>query len=212
MSIRSFCVAFFGACCLMLNAQAEAEVKIQSFQGQEASVYQDQVTNLLKTVFEAPPYRYFAQNWDGYVQEYIENPASFTALAFDDDKVVGVAIGTPLKDAKEKYQAAMAGQAEELNSLYYLGDLAVDDAYRDLGIAKRLYTEFESLVTKTQLYAGICLWQLASESKSDVGKFWKKQGFKLYPKIHFQEIWREDPVPSSPKLPHEMVFWKKKIG
>ncbi len=214
MSIRSFCVAFFTACCLMLYAQAEADIKIQSFQGQEAGNYQDQISDLFKLVFEAPPYRYFApkSSWDDYVGSYIQNPASVTVLAFDDEKLVGAAVGTPLKDASDKYKAAFVNQPEELNSLFYLGELAVNDAYRDLGVAKSLYTEFESQVIKPHLYAGIGLWQLSSDSKSEVGKFWKKQGFKLYPKIHFQEMWREDPVPSSPKLPHEMVFWKKKIG
>lgn len=198
---------------LPIQTEMSAEVRFVTLRGDEAKPYQSELSDFYSAFFAQPPYRYHAskEDWDRYVGSYVEEPSSLFVLAVQNGTIIAAAMGTSLERASEKYRAGFAKQGEEVGSLFYLGELAVAEGYRNYGIGTRIYTQFEAAVRQDPCFSAICLWQLASESDGPSGAFWKKRGFTLDPELHFEELWRESFNKSEPKLPHEMMGWKKTL-
>jgi len=212
MAFRTLGVKLLALSALLLFAhRSPPKFEVKSFRGSEAKPYQERLSSFYSASYQAPPYRYFAKksSWDNYVASYIGNSEAVIILALHHEEIVGAAVGTPLKDASEKYREPFAERPNDLNSLFYLGELAVKDEYRNRGVGKKIYVAFENEVREKERFKGICLWQLASQSNLATGKFWKRQGFKRDPELHFEEMWRESSDSDTPKVPHKMVFWKK---
>lgn len=199
---------------LECSQQDQTEIEIKNLQGEEARPYLEKLSDFYNVFYQDPPYRYHATkaDWDGYVASYVNNPSAVISLALKHDVIIGAAMGTPLKDASEKYQAAFAQRPPDLNSLFYLGELAIKPRYAHLGIGTSVYEEFERLVKQKKLYSGICLWQLSSECAAPAGQFWRKMGFEYFPEINFEEMWRENANPNAPMVAHAMKCWKKKLA
>jgi GNAT superfamily N-acetyltransferase len=195
----------------LLAAEIDAEIHLMTLRGSEALLYHQELSAFYNLFYRAPPYRYVAGKnaWDQYVGSYMETSSSIFVLAIKNGAIIAAAMGTPLAEASEKYRVPFAVENADLSSSFYLGELAVKRQYQNQGLGKTLYDTFETMVREDGRFSEICLWQLASEARTPNGTFWEKRGFTLYPEIHFEELWRETPAPGAPKIPHEMVAWKK---
>ena len=100
-------------------------------------------------------------------------------MAIKDEAVVGIIIGTPLSETTQKYKGAFLDRPEDLDSLYFLGELAVKPEFKQLGVGQELYEEFERQVAEKKQFSGICVWQLQSEVAKPSGDFWREIGFVL---------------------------------
>jgi hypothetical protein len=211
---RSFCSALIAVCCSCVAIYAQPSLpkfEIKRATGEEGKSFTGKVSDFYNAIYQAPPYHYQTTKaaWDGYVASYIENPSAVVIVALVKDEIVAAIMGTPLKNASEKYRAAYAQRPEDLNSLFYLGELAVKQEYHRSHIRQALYNEFEKLVTNDKAYSGICIWEPLATSTNTKDQFWKRNGYKCCSDITFDELWAEDPNPGAPLLSHKMVCWKK---
>lgn len=205
--IKFFLIALLGIGAVSFSHAQEIQMK--NLHGQEGAPYLKEISAFYNAIYREAPYFYDASEaaWDGYIQSYVNTPESVICLALEGETLIGVAIGTPLAKASKKYKMAFSEHPNELNSLFYLGELAMKSEYRQLGIGKKLYGEFERLVREKEQFSGICIWQLQSEEKSASLLFWQELGFACRPEIHFEEFWK--PVSEAEKIPHPMVCWIK---
>ncbi len=197
----SLVIGLLGIC------QAQA-VEIKSLSGSEIAPYAKEISTFYNIIYREEPYFYYAPEsaWDSYIQTYVDTPQSLVCLALDEEKIIGVAIGTPLENATEKYKMGFAARLEDLNSLFYLGEFALKPEYRHHGVGKTMYDAFERSVIERKQFSAICIWQLENTSSST---FWHRRGFELQPEIRFDELWRH--APGTEKIAHPMVCWKKEI-
>ena len=177
--------------------------------GQNIAPYVKAISAFFNAAYREAPYFYDASeaSWDKYIQSYADTPESVVCLIFSGETIIGAAIGTPLRSASNKYKMAFENRPEDLQSLFYLGELVIKPEYTHLGLGKKIYKTFQKAVIAKRQFSGICVWQLASEETAAMDRFWSRLGFESHPDIHFDELWKN--VSGSEKVAHPMVCWKK---
>jgi len=203
-------VVLLGVCFVPLSAMAQ-EICIKTLHGEERVTHLRQVSDFYNAYYREPPYFYDASEeaWDRYIRSFINEPESVLCLATQDEIVVGIIIGTPLAKTTQKYKGAFLDRPENLYSLFFLGELAVKPEYKQYGLNKMLYEEFERQVVEKTQFSGICVWQLQSEVNKPSGLLWREIGFDCSD-VQFEELWKD--TFGTEKVPHSMVSWKKQVA
>lgn len=207
MKLRFLFTALMGICFSPLIAQ---EISIKTLQGEERVSHLREVSDFYNAYYREPPYYYDCneEGWDRYINSFIKEPDSILCLAIKDEAVVGIIIGTPLSKTTQKYKGAFLDRPEDLDSLYFLGELAVKPEFKQLGVGQGLYEEFERQVADKKQFSGICVWQMQSEVAKPSGDFWREIGFTCSD-VQFEELWKD--TFGTEKVPHSMVSWKKHL-
>lgn len=205
--------------CVLLSIFSQAqEIKIEVLRKEAAASYAKNVFELCKKVYHEYPYLYLEIEGDGckeYFRDLVDVQDSFFCIAFDGDKPVGVATGTPC--GLHEVRRAFKGQEQQLEGMYYLGELVLLPDYRNQGIGRALIERFEETVREMGTYSKISLCQIEdvryisqkSEKYRPNDEFWKKFGFKHHPEIGFEVFWKN--VGNEGDSPHWLVFWVKSL-
>lgn len=105
----------------------------------------DGVAALRIAVFRDWPYLY-----DGdpayerrYLQTYRDSPGAILVGAFDGDRLVGAATGTPMEDHAE-FAAPLADRGLRLADVFYCAESVLLHGYRGRGIGHRFFDEREA--------------------------------------------------------------------
>lgn len=186
------------------------EVSIKNLHGKEIATNAKEIATFANTSNRQVACYFSEAEWDGYIQSYVNTPVAIISVAFSNDKIVGVAIGTALKKASQKYQMAFSDRVQELNSLYLLEELVILPEYRKDGVCEKLYQEFERSVAEKKQFSGICTWNTKAQDGSWEIPFFQKLGYKCFPEIHFDELYKESS--STKEAAHSFVCWKKQLS
>ena len=175
--------------------------------GSEIKPYTKTISAYFNAIYREAPYFYDGteDGWNRYVQSYADTEKAVVCMAQEGEAIVGIAMGTPLSEAREKYRMGFSNRPDDLNSLFYLGEFAIKAEFRGQGIGTKMYQVFEQAVREQTRLSGICLWQLESEEVTPADMFWGKQNFERRPDIYFDEIWKD--VSGTERVPHRMISW-----
>ena len=138
------------------------------------------------------PYLYNGDDagYEEYLESYCKVKGAIVCLAFDTDKVIGLATGMPMQETREIYQQTFLKNGYDLESLYYLGEFGVQKEYQGRGVEEALYAEIAAVAQDRS--KKLCLWELSSDLPRGYipnSTFWEKIGFIHHPELYFTIVW-----------------------
>lgn len=193
------------------------QIQIKVLYGEQIAAHTDELCALILTAFREYPYLYVPHdNYVNFLKSYGTASDTIVAMAFDGDKLVGVATGIPLASAGE-YQLPLVEKKYDPSAFFYMGELVVDTNYRKRGLGKQLYENLELAVQREGKYKAIVLCQM-EDPRYDILRptgyvatdgLWLKWGFEHHPEINVTSYWYN--VGCSVKTAHIMVYWIKDL-
>ncbi|WP_323770944.1 GNAT family N-acetyltransferase [Antarctobacter sp.] len=161
-------------------------MRVEVLTGQALEAALDDVARLRIAVFRAFPYLYDG-DFDyerGYLQTYRDSPGAVLVGAFDADRLVGAATGTPMEDHAEDFAGAFAGTGYDLSEVFYCAESVLLPAYRGRGIGHRFFDLREAhgrtLNRRYSTFCGVVRpadHPLRPEGYAPLDPFWRKRGY-----------------------------------
>src|ERR1700722_3489588 len=131
--------------------------------GQEITPYVQEITDLALTVYRDYPYLYEGTVDEYYpaIEHYTHSSDGIACLFFNNNQLVGAAIGMPMNEMRDKYKLPLvnARPEENFDQLFYLGELLLLKEYRGQGLGKQMYLEFENTVRELA-FTKICFCKI----------------------------------------------------
>lgn len=187
---------------------------IQSFSGGELAAFVDDLARLRIAVFRDFPYLYdgdlaYERN---YLATYSRSEGSVFVLAFDGQKVVGAATGTPMIGETDEVNAPFLATGRDPAQYFYFGESVLLAGYRGRGIGVKFFEGREARAKKLGLrYATFCAVERAADHPRrptdyvPLDSFWTKRGYSHHPELRTTFSWRDlDEAEESPK---PLSFW-----
>ncbi|MGY6570233.1 MAG: GNAT family N-acetyltransferase [Salinarimonas sp.] len=116
-------------------------VSVKPLTGGDLEAALDSVADLRIRVFRDFPYLY-----DGdhayerrYLESYRHSPGAILVGAFEGDRLVGAATGTPLTDHADDFAAAFAGTGIDLETVFYCAESVLLPGWRGRGIGHHFF-------------------------------------------------------------------------
>lgn len=221
---RSFCIfllslTFISQICASTPSVDLKIIRLEVCCGAEILPYAKEIAKLCNTVYREYPYLYDGndEGYQCYLESYAHSEHSIVCLAFDEEKIVGVATGMPMTETRETYQQPFLNHNEKMETFFYLGELVLLPFYRGYGIGKAMFREVEKLVRKNNHLTKICLCQIEDVKNSDLkpegympnDHLWSKLGFQRRAELNFSGFWTN--VNEREETFHLMVFWIKDL-
>jgi GNAT superfamily N-acetyltransferase len=197
----------------------EATMRMELLHGKEIDAHVKQITDLALIIYREYPYLYEGteEEYLPLIQHYAQSERGLAYLLYDDEKPVGVAIGTALQSMRESYKEPILNShlKDEIDSLFYLGEFLLLKEYRGKGFGKQMYNDFEKTVKTNKSYTGICFCKIVEFDQhpgmpanyKPLDGFWSTLGFHKLPNIQFSVSWRN--VNEQNESPHQLVYWIK---
>ncbi|WP_121634118.1 GNAT family N-acetyltransferase [Tropicibacter alexandrii] len=178
----------------------------------------DDVARLRITVFRAFPYLYdgdFAYE-QRYLQTYRDSDQAVLVGAFDGERLVGAATGTPMQDHASDFAEAFAGQGYDLSQVFYCAESVLLPDYRGRGIGHRFFDLREAharaLGAHYTAFCGVIRPEdhpLRPAGYAPLDPFWRKRGYRPLPGAIAHFDWQDVDQPSSTKKP--LQFWIRRL-
>lgn len=193
-------------------------LKVQALTGTALDAALDDVAQLRITVFRAWPYLY-----DGdldyerrYLQAYRDSPGAILAGAFDGDRLVGAATGTPMEDHADDFAAPFAQSGVELSDIFYCAESVLLSEYRGQGIGHRFFDIREgharALGRKFVAFCGVIRpddHPLKPADHRPLDPFWRSRGYRPLPGVLARFSWRD--IDQSAESEKPLQFWMKEL-
>ncbi len=175
-------------------------VDVRPLTGAALEAALDDVARLRIAVFHDWPYLY-----DGtleyerdYLQTYRDSPGALLVGAFDGDRLVGAATGTPMEDHAEDFATAFAATGVPLDQVFYCAESVLLPEYRGRGIGHRFFDLREAHARALgRSHSAFCSVMRpedhparpANYRSNDV--FWRKRGYEPLPGVIAEFSWRD---------------------
>ena len=161
-------------------------MRIEALTGEALDAALDDVAGLRIRVFRDWPYLYdgdLAYERD-YLETYRTSDAAILVGAFDGDRLVGAATGTPMADHAGDFAAAFDGTGLALSEIFYCAESVLLPEYRGRGIGHRFFDLRESharaLGAQYCAFCGVVRpgdHPLRPEGYRKLDGFWRKRGY-----------------------------------
>ena len=177
-----------------------------------------QVARLRIAVFRDWPYLY-----DGdeayerrYLQAYADSADAILVGAYDGDRLVGAATGTPLEDHAEDFAAAFAGTGYALDEVFYCAESVLLPAYRGQGAGHRFFEAREAHARRLgRRHAAFCAvvrpakHPARPEGYAPLDPFWRKRGYRPLDGVTASYQWKD--LGDEAETAKPMQFWIKDL-
>ena len=193
-------------------------MRVEVLTGAALAAALDEVARLRITVFRAFPYLYdgdFAYE-QRYLQPYRDSDPAVLDGAFDGERLVGAATGTPMQDHASDFAEAFAGQGYDLSQVFYCAESILLPDYRGRGIGHRFFDLREaharSLGARYTAFCGVIRPEdhpLRPAGYTPLDPFWRKRGYRPLPGAIAHFDWQDIDQPSSTKKP--LQFWIRQL-
>lgn len=176
------------------------------------------VARLRITVFRDWPYLYDGDlaYEEGYLQSYRDSEWAIVVGAFDGDRLVGAATGTPLADHADEFGAAFAGQGMALDRVFYCAESVLLPAHRGQGAGHRFFDLREAHARALGFdHVTFCAVQRPAdhparpETPQDLQPFWRKRGYAPLDGVTTTFGWKD--IGATDETHKPMQFWMKAI-
>jgi GNAT superfamily N-acetyltransferase len=177
-----------------------------------------EVARLRIEVFRAWPYLYDgdAAYEEAYLQPYRESDAAILVGAFDGERLVGAATGTPMEDHAADFAAAFAGQGVALEDIFYCAESVLLPGYRGRGIGHAFFDAREdharALGRSYCAFCGVVRPEdhpLRPEGYRPLDPFWRKRGYAPLPGAVAEFSWKDIDQPA--ETTHALQFWMRRL-
>ncbi|MCC5972250.1 MAG: GNAT family N-acetyltransferase [Pararhodobacter sp.] len=193
-------------------------LRVQALTGAAFDAALDDVARLRIAVFRAWPYLY-----DGdlayerrYLQTYRDSPGAILAAAFDGDRVVGAATGTPMEDHADDFSAPLAQTGLALSDIFYCAESVLLPDYRGQGAGHRFFDIREGhardLQRKYVAFCGVLRPEnhpLKPASYRPLDPFWRRRGYEPLPGVLARFSWKD--IDQSAETEKPLQFWMKEL-
>ena len=193
-------------------------VDVRPLPGAALEAALDDVARLRIAVFHDWPYLY-----DGtleyerdYLQTYRDSPGALLVGAFDGDRLVGAATGTPMEDHAEDFATAFAATGVPLDQVFYCAESVLLPEYRGRGIGHRFFDLREAHARALgRSHSAFCSVMRpedhparpANYRSNDV--FWRKRGYDPLPGVIAEFSWRD--LGDSRESRKPLQFWMRAL-
>ena len=193
-------------------------VDVRPLTGAALEAALDDVARLRIAVFHDWPYLY-----DGtleyerdYLQTYRDSPGALLVGAFDGDRLVGAATGTPMEDHAEDFATAFAATGVPLDQVFYCAESVLLPEYRGRGIGHRFFDLREAHARALERsHSAFCSVMRpedhparpANYRSNDV--FWRKRGYEPLPGVIAEFSWRD--LGDSRESRKPLQFWMRAL-
>ncbi len=178
----------------------------------------DDLARLRIMVFREWPYLY-----DGdldyerrYMASYRDSPGAILVGAFDGERLVGAATGTPMEDHAEDFAAAFAGTGVDLGTIFYCAESVLLPAYRGQGAGHAFFEKREAharaLGRTHAAFCGVVRPEdhpLRPEDYRPLDGFWQKRGYAKLPGVVARFQWKD--IDRDTETDHPLQFWMRAL-
>ncbi|KPN63439.1 Ribosomal protein S18 acetylase RimI [Aliiroseovarius crassostreae] len=177
-----------------------AGIDVRPLTGADLEDHLADVARLRMQVFRDWPYLY-----DGtfeyehrYLQSYRKSAGAVLVGAFEDDRLVGAATGTPMEDHADDFAAAFAKSGYELGDIFYHAESVLLPSFRGRGIGHRFFDIREAHArTLGRRYAAFCsvIRPLDHPARPanyrPLDEFWRKRGYEKIDGVLASFPWKD---------------------
>ncbi|NVK58883.1 MAG: GNAT family N-acetyltransferase [Rhodobacteraceae bacterium] len=189
-------------------------MRVETLTGAALDAALDEVAKLRIAVFRDWPYLY-----DGdlayerrYLQSYRDSPGAVLVGAFDGDRLVGAATGTPMEDHADDFAAAFAGTGFDLGTIFYCAESVLLPAYRGRGVGHRFFDLREAharaLGRAHSAFCGVARpadHPLRPAGAAPLDPFWRKRGYVPLEGAVATFRWKD--IDRTEETAHPLQFW-----
>ncbi|MAU53655.1 MAG: GNAT family N-acetyltransferase [Roseovarius sp.] len=176
------------------------------------------VARLRIAVFRAFPYLYDGDPAyeESYLRVYRDSADAILVGAFDGDRLVGAATGTPMEDHAGDFGAAMSGCGVPLERIFYCAESVLLPDYRGHGIGHRFFDLREDHARALgRSHAAFCaVIRPADHPARPAGyrpldPFWRKRGYAPVEGAIARFRWKE--LGARDETTHALQFWMRAL-
>lgn len=193
-------------------------MRVEVLTGAALEAALDDVARLRITVFRAFPYLYdgdFAYE-QRYLQSYRDSAQAVLVGAFNGDRLVGAATGTPMEDHASDFADAFAQTRFDLNSIFYCAESVLLPDYRGRGIGHRFFDLREAharaLGRNHVAFCGVIRPRDHPDRPSDyapLDPFWRKRGYEPLPGVIARFRWKD--IGEAEETEKPLQFWMRML-
>ena len=193
-------------------------IRVERLTGPALTDALEEVARLRIAVFRAFPYLY-----DGdaayeaeYLQTYRDSENAILVGAFDGERLVGAATGTPMEDHADDFGAAFAGRGSPLSDIFYCAESVLVPEYRGQGIGHAFFDAREAharaLGRRYSAFCGVVRpadHPLKPAGYRPLDGFWRKRGYAPVPGAVAQFRWKD--LDRDEETAHPLQFWMRRL-
>ena len=193
-------------------------LRIETLTGAALAAALDDVARLRIEVFRAWPYLY-----DGdlayereYLQSYRDSAGAVVVGAFDEDRLVGAATGTPLADHADDFAAAFAQSTLDMADIFYCAESVLLPAYRGQGAGHGFFDAREAHARELGFAkSAFCSvirpkeHPLHPTGYTPLDPFWRKRGYQPLPGVVAEFAWKDIDQPK--ETSKALQFWLRDL-
>ncbi|GLP88087.1 GNAT family N-acetyltransferase [Tritonibacter mobilis] len=193
-------------------------LRIETLTGAALEAALDDVARLRIEVFRAWPYLYdgdLAYERD-YLQSYRDSAGAVVVGAFDADRLVGAATGTPLADHADDFAAAFAQSTLNMADIFYCAESVLLPAYRGQGAGHGFFNAREAHARELGFAkSAFCSvirpkeHPLHPTGYTPLDPFWRKRGYQPLPGVVAEFAWKDIDQPK--ENTKALQFWLRDL-
>ncbi|MFP1644178.1 GNAT family N-acetyltransferase [Pontitalea aquivivens] len=192
---------------------------IRVLKGDDLMAVLDDLARLRITVFRDWPYLY-----DGnpdyerrYLDAYRTSPGAIVVGAFDGDRLVGAATGTPMEDHATDFATAFAATPYPLDEIFYCAESVLLPTYRGRGIGHAFFDARETHARALgRRFSAFCAVIRPADHPArptayrPLDAFWRARGYAPLPGVIAQFNWTDHGDAQQTRKP--LQFWLRHLG
>ncbi len=193
-------------------------LRIETLTGAALAAALDDVARLRIEVFRAWPYLYdgdLAYERD-YLQSYRDSAGAVVVGAFDADRLVGAATGTPLADHADDFAAAFAESTLDMADIFYCAESVLLPAYRGQGAGHGFLDAREAHARELGFAKSAFCSVIRSKEHplhptgyTPLDPFWRKRGYQPLPGVVAEFAWKDIDQPK--ENTKALQFWLRDL-
>jgi len=193
-------------------------ISVKTLTGPDLDAVLDDVANLRLTVFREWPYLYDGtlDHERDYIATYRGNPTAIVVGAFDGDRLIGAATGTPMEDHADDFAAPFHESTTPLEQIFYCAESVLLPAYRGQGLGHRFFDAREAharaLGRSQSAFCSVVRPKdhpLRPKDARDHDAFWRKRGYAPLPGVLAHFNWRD--IGDEDKSRKALQFWARAL-
>ena len=193
-------------------------IEVRALTGDDLTRHLEDVARLRMAVFRAFPYLYEG-TFDyerRYLQSYRDSAGAILVGAFDGDRLVGAATGTPMEDHADDFGRAFDGTGLALGDIFYCAESVLLPAYRGRGIGHAFFDAREDHARRLgrSLSAFCAVVRPADHparpaDHAPLDPFWRKRGYAPMTGVVAEFSWTD--IGQAAETAKPMQFWSKAL-